>query len=74
MLNIGLPDLEPTGTKWRRKHLYPWLITTSEEDDEEGTLQDEDDAEEERNEEEEDGEEEYEENTFLRWVFGFLVY
>jgi len=44
MLNIGLPDLEPT----------------AEEDDEEGTLQDEDDVEEEREEEDEGGEEEEE--------------
>jgi len=44
MLNIGLPDLEPT----------------AEEDDEEGTLQDEDDVEEERDDEDEEGEEEVE--------------
>ena len=62
MLNIGLPDLEPTGSVLLK---IPWLISSSEEDDEEGTLQDEDDVEEERDEEEE-GEEEHEERTFLR--------
>ena len=71
MLNIGLPDLDPTGSK--NSNLC--LISSSEEEDEEGTLQDEDDVEEERDEEEEEeGEEELEERTFLRWVFGIQVY
>ena len=73
MLNIGLPDLEPTGSK--NSNLR--LISSSEEEDEEGTLQDEDDVEEERDdeeEEEEEGEEQLEERTFLRWVFGIQVY
>ena len=74
MLNIGLPDLEPTGSKNSNLRLIP----SSEEEDEEGTLQDEDDVEEERDDEEEEEEEEeeeqLEERTFLRWVFGIQVY
>ena len=62
MLNIGLPDLEPTGTKSKN----PCLISSSEEEDEEGTLQDEDEVEEERDDEEEEGEGEEEERTYLR--------